>query len=254
MTPSALETRGLTVRFRGFTAVDNVDLAVAPGARHALIGPNGAGKTTLVNALTGSIAPTAGRLHVLGKDVTALAERKRVKQGLVRTYQITQLFRGLSARDNVALAIFEREGKTRSFWSSARRDSAVMDEAAEHLAFANLAADADKPVHLLPYGAQRLMEIAIALATRPRVLLLDEPAAGVPAARSAAVFERIEALPQDITVLFVEHDMNLVFRFAQRITVLVGGRVLTEGPPADISRNEQVRAVYLGRRAGHAAA
>jgi branched-chain amino acid transport system ATP-binding protein len=254
MTAPALETHGLTVRFGGFTAVDNVDLAIAPGARHALIGPNGAGKTTLVHALTGSITPTAGRVSVLGEDVTGLPERKRVNRGLVRTYQITQLFRGLSARDNVALAIFEREGKTRSFWSSARADSAVMDEAEQHLAFANLKDDADKPVHLLPYGSQRLMEIAIALATRPRVLLLDEPAAGVPAARSEAVFERIETLPNDLTILFVEHDMNLVFRFAQRITVMVGGRVLTEGAPAEISANEQVRAVYLGRKSRHAAA
>jgi branched-chain amino acid transport system ATP-binding protein len=154
----------------------------------------------------------------------------------------------------VALAIFEREGKTRSFWTSARRDSAVMDEAEQHLAFANLTQDAGKPVHLLPYGSQRLMEIALALATRPRVLLLDEPAAGVPAAHSEAVFERIQALPRDLAILFVEHDMGIVFRFAERITVLVGGRVLTDGTPSEISADARVREVYLGRKARHAVA
>jgi branched-chain amino acid transport system ATP-binding protein len=183
-----------------------------------------------------------------------LPERKRVNRGLARTYQISQLFRALSARDNVALAIFEREGKTRSFWSAASKDRAVMHEADQHLAFANLLPDADKPVHLLPYGSQRLLEIAIALATRPRVLLLDEPAAGVPAAHSEAIFERIHALPKDLSIVFVEHDMKLVFRFAERITVLVGGRVLTEGTPAEISADPRVREVYLGRRARHAAA
>jgi branched-chain amino acid transport system ATP-binding protein len=152
------------------------------------------------------------------------------------------------------LAIFEREGKTKSFWSSAARDRDVMEEAEEHLAFANLRDVADRPVHLLPYGQQRLMEIAIALATRPHVLLLDEPAAGVPAAHSEAIFERIHALPKDLTIVFVEHDMKLVFRFADRITVLVGGRVLTEGTPAEISADTRVREVYLGRRARHAVA
>jgi branched-chain amino acid transport system ATP-binding protein len=251
---AALETRGLVVRFGHFTAVDGVDLNIAPGARHALIGPNGAGKTTLVHALTGSIAPSAGSIHVGDADFTGLAERKRVNRGLARTYQISQLFRALSARDNVALAIFEREGKTKSFWSSAARDRAVMEEAEEHLAFVNLRDVADRPVHLLPYGQQRLMEIAIALATKPRVLLLDEPAAGVPAAHSEAIFERIHALPKDLTIVFVEHDMKLVFRFADRITVLVGGRVLTEGTPAEISADARVREVYLGRRARHAVA
>jgi branched-chain amino acid transport system ATP-binding protein len=254
MSTPVLQTRDLTVAFGGFAAVSGVDLAIAPGARHALIGPNGAGKTTLVHALTGSIAPTRGTIAVGGEDFTTLSESHRVRRGLARTYQISQLFRALSARDNVVLAIFEREGKTRSFWSSAARDKAAIEEAESHLAFANLADVADTPAHLLPYGQQRLMEIAIALATRPRVLLLDEPAAGVPSAHSQAIFERIHALPKDLTVLFVEHDMKLVFRFAERITVLVGGRVLTEGTPAEISADPRVREVYLGRRASHAAA
>jgi branched-chain amino acid transport system ATP-binding protein len=250
----ALETRGLTVQFGHFTANDDVDLSVAAGARHALIGPNGAGKTTLVHALTGGIKPAAGTIRINGADFTTFSERRRVRGGLARTYQISQLFRALTARDNVALAIFEREGKTRSFWSVAAKDKAVMEEAEQHLAFVNLLDAAQTPVHVLPYGSQRLVEIAIALATRPRVLLLDEPAAGVPTTQSEAIFERIHALPKDLTLIFVEHDMRLVFRFAERISVLVGGRVLTEGTPAEISADSRVREVYLGRSARHAVA
>jgi branched-chain amino acid transport system ATP-binding protein len=254
MSALALETRGLGVAYGHFTAVADVDLAIARGARHALIGPNGAGKTTLVRALTGAVSPTCGKVMVGGVDFTRLSERRRVRLGLARTNQINRLFRSLTAIENVALAIFEREDKTRSFWRVAAKDRAVMDEAREHLAFVNLLALAERPVHLLPYGSQRTLEIAIALATRPRVLILDEPAAGVPAAESEAIFKRIEALPGDLTVVFVEHDMNLVFRFAQRITVLVGGKVLTEGTPAQISADERVHAVYLGRKSRHAAA
>jgi branched-chain amino acid transport system ATP-binding protein len=161
------------------------------------------------------------------------------------------LFRGLSALDNVVLAVLERKQLTRVFWRRAARDKATIEEAREHLAFVNLIAHADRPVHELPYGSQRLLEIAVALATKPRILVLDEPAAGVPAAQSEAIFERIHALPRDLTLLFVEHDMNLVFRFAERITVLVEGRIITEGTPAEISGNDRVREVYLGRREAH---
>jgi branched-chain amino acid transport system ATP-binding protein len=248
MTP-ALLTQGLTLRFGNFTAVDNVDFSLAPGARHALIGPNGAGKTSFVNTLTGSLRATAGSIALHGDDVTALPERLRVRAGLARTFQINKLFRSQTVLQNVALAIFEREHKAGTFWRSAAGDRAVRDEARTHLAFVNLLDLADRPVHLLAYGQQRMLEIAIALATSPRVLVLDEPAAGVPATQSEAIFERMQALPKDLTILFVEHDMNLVFRFAERITVLVGGRVLTEGTPAEISADERVRAVYLGRRA-----
>ena len=251
---TAIETRDLTVRFGNFTAVDGVSLSIAAGSRHALIGPNGAGKTTLVHTLTGSIAPTAGQICIDGRDVTRMPEAARVGLGLARTYQISQLFRGLSVLENVMLAIFERDRKTFAFWRKTARDSAVTDEACAHLAFVNLTADADRPVRTLPYGAQRLLEIAVALATKPRVLVLDEPAAGVPAAQSEAIFERIDALPRDLTLVFVEHDMNLVFRFAERITVLVAGRVLAEGPPAEISADPRVREVYLGRKGHHAAA
>jgi len=251
---SALRTDGLTVRFGGFTAVNNVSLSITAGSRHALIGPNGAGKTTLVHTLTGGIRPSSGRVLLDGGDISDSSEYQRVRRGLARTYQINQLFAGLSVVDNVALAINERERKSAVFWRRAARDSAVADEARSHLGFVNLADHAHRLVRELPYGAQRLLEIAIALATRPRVLVLDEPAAGVPAMQSEAIFERLSALPHDLTLVFVEHDMNLVFRFAERITVLAAGEVLAEGAPAEISADPNVRAAYLGRRGHHAAA
>lgn len=253
MTP-AIETEGLTLRYGNFTAVGEVSLRVAAGARHALIGPNGAGKTSLVHALTGNVPATSGRIRIVGQDVTALPQADRVRRGLARTFQINQLFRGLTVLENVLLAILERERKTRFFWRSVAADRAAAEEAREHLAFAHLEALADRPVHSLPYGSQRLLEIAIALATKPRVLVLDEPAAGVPAAQSESIFERINALPRELTLLFVEHDMGLVFRFAERITVLVSGRIMTEGTPAEIQADERVREVYLGRRRQHGAA
>jgi branched-chain amino acid transport system ATP-binding protein len=251
---SRLATEALTVRFGGFTAVNEVSLVIAPGSRHALIGPNGAGKTTLVHALTGGIRPAAGRVLLGGTDVTDMREYQRVRRGLARTYQLNQLFAGLTVAENVALPIIERERKSAVFWRRATRDSAVADEVQAHLAFVNLSDHAHRRVRDLAYGQQRLLEIAIALATRPRVLLLDEPAAGVPGAQSEAIFERLSELPHDLTLLFVEHDMNLVFRFAQRITVLAAGQVLAEGAPAEISASEKVREAYLGRRGHHAAA
>jgi branched-chain amino acid transport system ATP-binding protein len=248
---TALQTRELTVRFGSFAAVSDVSLSIAAGARHALIGPNGAGKTTLVHALTGGVAAASGAIMIGGQDVTRLQENRRVRLGLSRTYQINQLFRGLSVLDNVALAVFERKRTTGVFWRRAIKDTATLAEARDHLAFVNLTAHADRLVHTLPYGLQRLLEIAVALAARPRILVLDEPAAGVPSAQSEAIFERIHALPRDLTLLFVEHDMNLVFRFAERITVLVEGRIVTEGTPAEISADARVREVYLGRRGHH---
>jgi branched-chain amino acid transport system ATP-binding protein len=252
---AALSTSGLQVRFGRFKAVDGVSLAVEAGARHALIGPNGAGKTTLVHALTGSIAPSEGSIRLDGQDVTRLSERGRVRKGLARTFQINQLFRGLTVLENVVLAVLERQGKASRMWRSAHRDRIAVEEARQHLSLVNLLPVADREVRSLPYGSQRLLEIAIALATRPRILVLDEPAAGVPAAESEAIFERIRALPGDLTVLFIEHDMGLVFRFAERVTVLVAGRILTEGTPREVSRDVRVQDVYLGRGArAHAAA
>ena len=249
---AALATRDLGIRYGSFFAVDGVSLDVRRGARHAIIGPNGAGKTTLVNALTGRVAPTRGTIAIDGGDVTRLSERRRVDRGLARTFQINQLFGALSALDNVLLAVLEREGRTYAFWRSVASERRAAAEAREHLAFVGLLDHADVPVRSLPYGRRRLVEIAIALATRPRILVLDEPAAGVPAAESEAIFERIHALPHDLTLLFIEHDMGLVFRFSNRITVLVGGTVLTEGSPTEIAGDERVREIYLGRKNRHA--
>ncbi len=249
MTP-AIATEGLTVRFGNFVALDSVSLEVAAGARHAVIGPNGAGKTSLVSGLTGSIRASAGRVVVHGREMTRMPQARRVREGLARTFQINQLFGALSVRENVEMAIIERDGASHVFWRSLAAQRRAAEEARHLLALAQLTELEEAPVVSLAYGQRRLVEIAIALATRPRVLILDEPAAGVPAAQSERIFERISALPRDVTLLFIEHDMNLVFRFAERISVLVSGRLLTEGTPDEIRADERVREVYLGRR-GH---
>ncbi|HUP98587.1 MAG TPA: ABC transporter ATP-binding protein [Usitatibacter sp.] len=245
----ALSTRDLTKRFGALAAVDNVSLAIEPGARHALIGPNGAGKTTLINLLTGVLQPDAGEVLLGEERITPLAQHARVKRGLARTYQVTSLFPGLTVEDSVLLAMLERD---RLGWRMDRRAEsygAQVEEARGLLARLGLAEDAARPASQLPYGRQRLLEIALALAARPTILLLDEPAAGIPTAESVEVLGAIAALPPEVTVLFIEHDMELVFRFARRITVLVAGRVLTEGTPAEVSADARVRAVYLGEEA-----
>ena len=251
---AAIETRDLTLRFGSFTAVDKVTLSLDPGARHAIIGPNGAGKTSFVHALTGSVPATSGAVLIEGTDVTRKSQAERVHHGLARTFQINQLFLGLTVLDNVLMAVLERDGHAKVFWRAIRSQKAEIEEAHHYLAMVQLDHCADEPVAALPYGLRRLLEIAIALATRPRVLILDEPAAGVPTTQSEVIFERISALPDDMTLLFIEHDMNLVFRFAERITVLVAGQVMTEGTPAEISADEGVKEVYLGRRGHHAVA
>jgi ABC-type branched-subunit amino acid transport system ATPase component len=249
MTP-ALETIGLAKNFGALVVARDIGFRLDVGARHALIGPNGAGKTTFVNLITGRIAPSAGRVLLGGADVTALGQAERVKRGLVRTFQITTLFKGLSALENVALAVGEREGIGGEFLRRGSPSRAVVEEAFDLLASLGLAPEAERPVKELAYGRQRLVEIALALALKPKVLLLDEPAAGVPADESALIFKAIEALPADIAILIIEHDMDIVFRFARKITVLVQGQVLREGAPADIAADPEVRAVYLGE-AGH---
>jgi branched-chain amino acid transport system ATP-binding protein len=254
VTAPAVHTEGLTLRFGHFTAVDGVSLRIEPGARHAIIGPNGAGKTSLVSALTGSTRATGGRVFLAGEDVSGLSEARRVHRGLARTFQINRLFAGLSVLENVQMALIERDGQSHVFWRSLASRKALAEEARGLLAMVQLDPYEAVPVAQLAYGQRRLVEIAIALATRPRVLILDEPAAGVPAAQSELIFERISALPKEMTLLFIEHDMHLVFRFAQRISVLVGGRLLTEGTPQEIRTDERVREVYLGRRGHHAAA
>jgi branched-chain amino acid transport system ATP-binding protein len=247
MNAIALQTQDLGIRFGAFQAVDALCLRLEPGARQALIGPNGAGKTTLINLLTGVYRPTAGTIRLGERDITGLRCDERARMGLVRTFQINTLFPSLTPLLSIVLAISEREGLGATWWRPLSRCTAVYDEAHELLGRLRLDDLADVPVAELAYGKQRLLEIALALAARPRILLLDEPAAGVPESESAELFEVIEALPEDISVLFIEHDMNLVFRFARRISVLVAGRILTEGTPAEIGADPLVREVYLGQ-------
>ncbi|MDE2566984.1 MAG: ABC transporter ATP-binding protein [Burkholderiales bacterium] len=249
MTP-ALQTEGLVKRFGGFVATSDVSLAVAPGARHALIGPNGAGKTTLVNLLTGFLEPSAGRVLLHGEDVTRLPQHRRVKRGLARTFQINRLFAEFTVLESVTLAVCERLGLGARFWRPVGAQPQAVDEAAALLARLRLLDAAHTRTGELAYGRQRLVEIALALAAAPRVLLLDEPAAGVPRGESRELFETLAALPAEVTVVLIEHDMDLVFRYADRISVLVGGALLAEGAPAEIAADPQVRAVYLGQ-AGH---
>ena len=249
MSLPALEIRGLHKSFGALAVTRDVNLALPRGARHALIGPNGAGKTTLVNLITGVLSPSAGSVFLNGEDITSLSQARRIRRGIARTFQINQLFRGLSVLENLYLAIGERTRACNRLWRPAGAERAVIDEALEHLESLRLADDALKLVRELPYGRQRLVEIAIALAQRPRVLLLDEPAAGVPSSESHLILDVVAALDRDIAVLIIEHDMDVVFRFANRITVLVAGSVLTEGSPKDIIADERVRAVYLGAHA-----
>jgi len=250
---AALEIQGLHKSFGALQVTRDVNLTLARGARHALIGPNGAGKTTLVNLITGVLRPSAGKVMLNGEDITALAQARRIRRGIARTFQINQLFRGLTVLENLYLAIGERTRVCNRLWRPAGAERAVIEEALEHLEALKLADDALKLVRELPYGRQRLVEIAIALAQRPRVLLLDEPAAGVPSSESHLILDVVGALDPDIAILIIEHDMDVVFRFAKRITVLVAGAVLTEGAPQDIVADERVRAVYLGTQADRGA-
>jgi ABC-type branched-subunit amino acid transport system ATPase component len=245
----ALETQGLVKRFGGFTATSHVSLTVERGARHALIGPNGAGKTTLVNLLTGVLKPTGGRVLLDGVDVTAESQHRRVRRGIARTFQVNQLLPGMTPLEAVTLAVAERHGLSWRCWRPVAREGAVIEEAAALLDRFDLLEAAHAETRALPYGRQRLLEIVLALALEPRVLLLDEPAAGVPEAESAALLRSLAALPRDVTILLIEHDMDLVFRFADRISVLVAGSILVEGPPAAIAADPRVRAVYLGTAA-----
>jgi branched-chain amino acid transport system ATP-binding protein len=242
----ALRTAGLSKRFGGLAALTDVSLSLPAGARHALIGPNGAGKTTLINVLTGALEPSAGEVYLGQEPITRLRQYQRVKRGLTRTFQINTLFPGLTVLESVVLAILERKGLGARWWKAVASFRAEIDEARALLATLRLEGEAERRTAQLPYGRQRLVEIALGLATGPRILMLDEPAAGIPAAESVEVLGVIARLPADVTVLFIEHDMGLVFRFAERITVLVGGRVLTEGTPDEIRHDDRVKAVYLG--------
>jgi branched-chain amino acid transport system ATP-binding protein len=243
---ATLRTEGLSMQWGTFKANSDITLSFAPGARHALIGPNGAGKTTFINLLTGVYVPTGGDVFLGDERITAMPQFRRVKRGITRTFQINTLFPGLTVLESVVLAICERKGKGGIWARTVATQQGEIDEAHALLASLRLENDAGTLTRNLPYGRQRLLEIALALATKPSILLLDEPAAGIPAGESAELFAVIAALPRDVTVLFIEHDMGLVFRFAERITVLVGGKVLTEGTPAEIGADPRVKEVYLG--------
>ena len=247
---SVLETRGLCKSFGALTVADQIDFTLEAGARHALIGPNGAGKTTFVNMLMGGLAPSSGAILLGGIDVTQQSQRQRVKRGLGRTFQINTLFRNLTVVDNVSLAIAERHGVGWNMVRAASRYRTVLGESMQVLEALGLADDARLQLSAMPYGKQRLVEIAIALGMRPKVLLLDEPAAGIPSMESHQILEVLDSLPSEIAILIIEHDMDLVFRFARRITVLAQGAVLMEGAPEEVSADGRVRQVYLGERHG----
>jgi branched-chain amino acid transport system ATP-binding protein len=249
VTTPALSTLGLEKRFGSLVVASDINLTIPHGVRYALIGPNGAGKTTLINLITGMLRPDAGKIFLGDADITGFKPNARVKQGLVRTFQINALFPQLNALEAVTLAVCERQGAAGTWWRPLSTYEEAVAEAYAILETLGLATDCYRRTRELAYGQQRLLEIALALATRPKVLLLDEPAAGVPREESAELFAAIAGLSKDITVLFIEHDMDLVFRFASRIIVLVGGRVLMEGAPQEIAADRRVREVYLGGEA-----
>jgi branched-chain amino acid transport system ATP-binding protein len=246
----ALSTRGLAKSFGSLVVARDIAIELPRGVRYALIGPNGAGKTTLINLMTGMLRSDAGRIFLDDEDITHLAPEQRVRRGLVRTYQINSLFPHLTALESVTLAVCERRRVAGTWWRQLAAYSQEIGEAYEILSALTLGPVCHRPTRELAYGQQRLLEIALALATRPKVLLLDEPAAGVPREESKELFAAIAGLSREITVLFIEHDMDIVFRFATRVIVMVGGRVLVEGPPQEVAADPQVRAVYLGKAMG----
>ncbi len=250
---TALAAHGLNKSFGSLVVANNIEFSLPAGERYALIGPNGAGKTTFINLMTGMLAPDTGQILLGGQDITSAPPAARVRRGLVRTFQINTLFPQLTPIEAVTMAVCERRGEASTWWRGLSGYSAAIDEAQQILASLRLDKVATRTTRELAYGQQRLLEIALALATRPKVLLLDEPAAGVPKDESDDLFHVISNLSSDLSVLFIEHDMDLVFRFASRIIVLVSGAILVEGTPAEIAANEAVREVYLGKgRHGHA--
>ena len=241
-----LQTHGLVKRFGGITATDDVNLKIAHGARHALIGPNGAGKTTLINLMTGVLPATEGRIELMGEDITQLAPHQRVKRGLVRTFQINQLFNSLTPLETLVMVVTQHQGAGARWWQPLGVNAAITERAEQLLTQFNLTDVMHQRTEHLAYGKRRLLEMAIALACEPKVLLLDEPVAGVPAGERDELLQTVAKLPADVSVVLIEHDMDLVFNFADRITVLVNGAVLTEGTPQAIAHDPQVKAVYLG--------
>ncbi len=244
-----LEVRGLTKRFGGLTVADDIDFNLKPGDRKALIGPNGAGKSTFSNLVTGILAPTAGTIRFDGSDIGPMNEAQRVRLGIAKTFQITTLFQEMTVRENLRLPILERQGRGYQLFRRADATAETEAEIKDLLDQFDLGALADRTVSDLAYGQQRLVELALTLALKPRVLILDEPAAGVPTSESHLIVDAIEELPKDLGVLIIEHDMDIVFRLAKQIIVLVQGRILIEGSPDQIATNAEVRELYLG--AGH---
>jgi len=243
---TVLETRGLLKRFGGITPTNDVSIQVEKGARRALIGPNGAGKTTLINLLTGVLEPTGGSIWLDGQDITRLAPHQRVRRGIVRTFQINQLFGELTPLKSLALSVSSQFGISGGWWKPLGSDARIAPACNKLLAQFHLADVMNQPVKHLAYGKRRLLEIATALACAPRVLLLDEPVAGVPEGERQEIFDIVNALPADVSVLLIEHDMDLVFNFANSVTVLVNGAVFAEGSVQAISNDPRVKAVYLG--------
>ncbi len=247
--PVVLETIGLMKRFSGIVPTNNVSLQLEKGSRHALIGPNGAGKTTLINLLTGVLRPSSGSILLDGQDIVHKPVHERVQLGLLRTFQINQLFGDLTPLETIGLAVSERRGQGFDWWRIVGSRPDLITEAVEILERFHLTDVIDRRTAVLPYGKQRLLEIAVAIACRPRVLLLDEPAAGVPSDERHEILAAVAALPDDVTVLLIEHDMDIVFSFADRISVLVNGAMFVEGTPEEVARDPRVKAVYLGEEA-----
>jgi len=243
---TVLETISLSKIFGGLKATDNVNFRLEQGARHALIGPNGAGKTTFINLLTGVLTPSDGKILLNGEDITSIKREQRVRRGLARTFQINQLFGKLNVVESLGLVISERRGHGRDWFRWAGTLPGIEDEIASLISDFGLEDVFDHPCSGLPYGKQRLLEIALAIACRPKVLLLDEPAAGVPEADRHEVLSRLSALPSDVSILLIEHDMDLVFNFAEKISVLVSGALFAEGTVDEIANDQRVKEVYLG--------
>ena len=246
MTPALLQIDGLVKRFGGLTATDHAHLSVQAGEVHALIGPNGAGKTTLIHQISGSLAPDAGHIRFDGADITHRPMHERVLHGLARSYQITNIFKRLSVLDNLAMAVLARSGSGLRFWQAARREQARYDEAAQVAERVGLGSRLHTLAGSLAHGEQRQLEVGLGLATRPRLLLLDEPMAGMGPDESERMVQLLQSVRADVTLLLIEHDMEAVFRLADRLSVLVAGKIIASGSPAEIRANDEVRRAYLG--------